>query len=77
MSKRKGYHGSDQAWIGLKLGPREPMFTRKDGVYSFRNHIIRNNQPLAPGARLVIFHGQHDPDGPVAQRHEWVRRNYV
>ena len=71
------YYGSDQAWIGARLGKREAMFTRNDGVYSFRNHLLRFRvSNLPPGAVMVIFHGQHDPDGVAGQRLAWVRANY-
>jgi len=71
------YQGSDQAWISAKLGPGEERFSRSDGVYSFRNHILRGRLTHLPeGARIVVFHGQHDPDGVLAQRYEWVRRFY-
>lgn len=76
LSRKMRYFGSDQAWISAKLGPLEAKFGRGDGVYSFRNHILRHNAPLPANARICVFHGAHDPDGPVAQRLEWVRRHY-
>lgn len=74
-----GYIGSDQAWIGACLGPNEKKWTRRDGVYSFRNEI-RQATPigaLPADARIVIFHGHVDPWQSTTQtRHRWVREHY-
>lgn len=71
-----GYFGSDQAWIGAALGPNEPKWSKADGVYSYRCDL-RGKHDLPEGARLVIFHGQHDPWArDVQQRHAWVREHY-
>jgi hypothetical protein len=75
-TRKLGYFGSDQAWIGACLGPLEAKFGRGDGVYSFRNHIQRHNAPLPQNARLVIFHGAVDPWSDQAQRIDWARKNY-
>jgi hypothetical protein len=71
-----GNHGSDQAWISYVLGKGEARWTKADGVYSYRNEILGSGAggALPPGARVVFFHGQHDPWSPdVQQRHTWVR----
>lgn len=77
LGKKLRYTGSDQAWISARLGRGQAMFGRGDGVYSFRNHILRNSAPLPLDAKLVMFHGVHDPWGPLAQRHEWVRQHWL
>jgi hypothetical protein len=71
-----GYFGSDQAWIGACLGHGEAMWTHRDGVYSYRNQIGVHRQDLPPNAKVVFFHGQHDPWGPRPQQQVWVRENY-
>lgn len=71
-----GYIGSDQGWLGAALGPNEPKWTTRDGVYSYRNHIQRQGYLLPSNARLVIFHGAVDPWSSQAQRLSWVRRHY-
>lgn len=59
---RAGFLGSDQAWIGYKLGPDEPRWTRADGCYSWRMHLRRDRGNLPAGARIVFFHGAgNDP----------------
>lgn len=68
--------GSDQGWISHVLGPGEAMWTQADGVYSYRNDLRRNPDVLPSDAKVVIFHGAHDPWGDVAQRFAWVRRFY-
>lgn len=76
QSLKLGYIGSDQGWIGACLGPNEAKWTTRDGVWSYRNHVQRNNYLLPTGARIVIFHGAQDPWGPQAQCLSWVRRHY-
>lgn len=71
-----GYFGSDQAWIAAKLGPKEARWTMVDGVYSFRNEIAPRRGQLPKNARVVFFHGRHDPDSKEAQKLEWVREHY-
>lgn len=70
------YIGSDQGWIGACLGPDEPKWSTRDGVYSFRNHIQRSGYLLPTGARIVIFHGSVDPWSRQAQLLSWVRKHY-
>lgn len=71
--------GSDQAWIGLCLGPHERKWTAADGVYSFRNELQARKPPRLPAnARAVFFHGNFDPWMPAVQRaHPWIREHYV
>lgn len=79
LAKRSGNFGSDQGWIGYKLGPGEKTWGKEDGVYSYRVHIY--NSPLRgrlpPNARIVFFHGKNDPWDPViARRHDWIQEHY-
>lgn len=74
--RQANYIGSDQAWIAIALGPNEAKFTKADGVYSYRNHVRPNGGKLPPEARLVSFHGVHDPWGPEPQALAWVREAY-
>lgn len=71
-----GFFGSDQAWIGACLGPDETKWTRKDGVYSYRNEIGIHRHDLPANTRIVIFHGQHDPWTHFPQQQGWVRSHY-
>lgn len=72
-----GLIGSDQAWIGACLGPNEPRWGPKDGVYSWRLHVKKHGGALPPGARAVIFHGADNPwDAPLRARHSWIREHY-
>lgn len=70
------YIGSDQGWIGAVLGPSEPKWSTRDGVYSYRNHIQPAHFQLPANARIVIFHGAVDPWSSQAQMISWVRRHY-
>jgi len=75
-SLKLGYIGSDQGWIGAALGPHEPKWSTRDGVYSYRNHIQRTGYLLPENARIVIFHGAVDPWGMQAKRLGWVSKHY-
>lgn len=70
--------GSDQAWISTVLGDKEPMWTKRDGVMSFKKDVgyarmsrlkrrraNTKNIQLPDSARIVFFHGFEDP----SQRH--------
>lgn len=73
----KRYIGSDQAWLAVCLGPNEPRWTRRDGVCSYRNEIAPKGGALPSDARIVFFHGRHDPwHLDIQQRHRWVRDNW-
>lgn len=75
-ARAQGFFGSDQAWLSYSLGPDEPKWTRRDGVYSFRNELAALHE-LPSDARLVVFHGAHDPWSVHAQsNYPWVRRFY-
>lgn len=86
-TRRRHFFGSDQAWISMKLGPGEATWSEKDGVYSYRLHLehkmeggsaIRLPKPrqLPDNARLVIFHGEHDPWDRDMQQIDWVKRHW-
>lgn len=78
LAQQRRQWGSDQGWISARLGPNEARFTRGDGVLSYRNDVrpppLSGNLP--PDARLVFFHGEHDPWGPEAQGLGWVREHW-
>lgn len=82
LGKKRGYIGSDQAWMAVCLGAGESKWGQRDGVYSFRRHILprRRNLPLGllrrrcpkgvnlpEPARIVFFHGHFDPSQPAIQ----------
>lgn len=74
-AKAAGRFGSDQGWISYILGPGEAMWGCRDGVYSYRVHVEPLGQ-LPEGARIVMFHGKHDPWAWRAQGTPWVREHY-
>lgn len=78
LTKKLGMTGSDQAWISHRLGPDEPKWTKADGVYSYRLHIVpRPRQTLPDNARIVFFHGSFDPWDPRVQRGAaWITDHY-
>lgn len=75
---RAGCRGSDQGWISYVLGKQIAIWGTVDGVYSYRNHILPAGGRLPAGARLVAFHGRHDPwHSDVRAQHNWVRKHYL
>ena len=72
LRELRAKQGSDQAWISAVLGDREPTWTAKDGVYSFRKEV-RPAAGLPEGARVVFFHGKPDPWETSL---DWVREHY-
>lgn len=71
-----GCRGSDQGWISYVLGQHEKTWTVADGLYSYRNHVVPADGQLPQGARLVAFHGKHDPWHPQCQALPWVQEHY-
>lgn len=72
-----GCRGSDQGWIAYCLGRNEVLWGANDGVYSYRNHVLPAGGRLPKGARVVAFHGAHDPwHRDVQIRSPWVREHY-
>lgn len=80
LAMAAGCFGSDQGWISYCLGGGEARWSCADGVYSYRNHLRPDpvtRKKLPENARIVMFHGRHDPWGEEAQGLSWVRRHYV
>lgn len=76
QARQAGFFGSDQAWVSFCLGGQEAKWTKRDGVYSFRNDIRTNGGTLPKDARLVIFHGAQDPWAMRSQELDFVREHY-
>jgi hypothetical protein len=75
-SVRAGFWGSDQGWMALCLGTGEARWSKRDGVYSYRNEIQPRRHSLPEDARIVIFHGRLDPWTSEAGQMSWVREHY-
>ncbi len=71
-----GFFGSDQGWISFCLKPNESKWGRKDGVYSYRNHLEQTGARLPENARIVFWHGRVDPWSQEAQALDWVREHW-
>lgn len=77
LSHCAGSKGSDQGWISFILGRHEKTWSKADGIYSYANHIECEGGALPADARIVLFHGKHDPWHPDVQRYvPWVREHY-
>lgn len=50
----------DQGWLGLVLGPDEAVFTRAEGVLSYKFDAVRGRE-LPEHAAIVFFHGNPKP----------------
>lgn len=76
LARLAGARGSDQAIMSYLLGPNEARWTRKDGVFSYRKHIAQMGNRLPDEARLICFHGKHDPWDYRSQQIPWVKQHY-
>jgi len=76
-SRAAGQFGSDQGWISHCLGGGEAKFDKRDGVYSFRCHLGEGLEPLPADARVVFFHGRHDPWSPRVAHLAWIQEHYL
>ena len=75
QTRMAGCNGSDQGWFAYKFRDAA-VFTSSDGVYSYRNEVARTGR-LASNARIVFFHGRHDPwDKDMHSKHHWIREHY-
>jgi hypothetical protein len=75
LAYRKGCRGSDQGWLSYII-PGEAVWGSRDGIYSHRVHISKNGWRLPEDARVVVFHGKHDPWSYHSQQIEWIREHY-
>lgn len=76
LAHQAGFLGSDQAWIGFRLGRGEATWGVDDGVFSYRVHIRQNGNVLPAKARVVFFHGNYDPWSPACISLPWVREHW-
>jgi hypothetical protein len=78
LALTSGMKGSDQAWIAYCLGKKIPGWGLSDGVYSYRDHVMKSHQSKLPrDARVVIFHGRPDPwEYSALQASPWIREFY-
>lgn len=76
LAKAAGHFGSDQGWISYRLGPNEAKWGKADGVYSYRNHIAKNQNQLPANAKVVVCHGAHDPWKAPLNSLLWVQEAY-
>lgn len=77
IAHRANSRGSDQGWISYVLGKGEKMWTDADGVLSYRNHIHPRGHQLPKHARIVAFHGKHDPwMASVQAMDPWIKEYY-
>lgn len=71
-ARKKGFRGSDQAWISCCLSHRDTYYGRDAGIYSIRD--MKNKEHMLPAdARMVHFNG---PTKPWTSTLEWVREHW-
>lgn len=69
-----GFVGSDQAWIAYNLKPYDQFFEQKEGVYSYRCHLLERDK-IPSNASVVFFNGERKPWH--CMHLPWVKENYV
>lgn len=79
LALTSGMKGSDQAWIAYCLGKKIPGWGIQDGVYSYRDHLVKRFAgTLPPHARMVMFHGRPDPwEVNAMNASPWIRKHYL
>jgi hypothetical protein len=77
IAHRANARGSDQGWIAFCLGDKEKIWTDRDGVFSYRNHVAPARGALPKGARVIAFHGRNDPwHADVQRAAPWIKEYY-
>lgn len=78
LALTSGMHGSDQAWIAYCLGKKIPGWGIKEGVYGYKDHILKShNGSLPKDARAVMFTGKPDPwDQEAIHKSPWITEHY-
>jgi hypothetical protein len=78
LALTSGMHGSDQAWIAYCLGKKIPGWGTADGVYGYKDHVLKSHNGMLPkNARAVMFTGQPDPWAAEAiRRSPWINEFY-
>lgn len=77
-TKALGFVGSDQGWISYILGGGEAVFTKKDGVYIFRERFMKSREKKLPNnAKIIMFPGRIDPwSAPIKNKYNWIGEHY-
>ena len=71
-----GYVGSDQAWFALKI-PGEAVWTKDDGVLSWRQHMKNRMYMLPEDTKIIFFQGHEDPwDQSAIDKAPWILEHY-
>lgn len=70
--------GSDQSWLYYVMRKRLAGWGTKHGVFSYRDHCVRQYQSKLPkDAKVVVFHGRPDPwDYSALQASPWIHDWY-
>jgi hypothetical protein len=79
LGLQSGMKGSDQSWIAHCLGLKIPGWGTKDGVYGYKDHLLKGLYAHLPvGARCVMFTGKPDPwEEQAIARAPWIKKHYV
>lgn len=70
--------GSDQLWIAYRLGFKEKMWSKSDGVYSYGSDLAGKKKTRLPDdARVVLFGGRFTPwQTEALQAAPWIPKHY-
>lgn len=78
----KNYGGTDQAWIAECLGEWEDIWTKRDGIYNYREHIdpprpVGSDGILPKNARIVVMNGRFSPACPRCRaKSPWIEEHW-
>lgn len=79
LTNKNGIVGSDQGWLSYHLGGTEKKLTQKeDGILSYRIDMLQQKLKSPPErAKMVFFHGNHDPQSAeTLSESPWIRNYY-
>lgn len=73
-----GKRGSDQAWINYCVPNAADWTHNRDGVYSYRDQVMRQQRGKLPDdARVIFFCGKPDPwDSDALRYSPWLANHY-
>lgn len=77
--REQGFNGTDSAWIGKALGPGQPTWGQKEGLYSLPWDLeAKGLHEIPKGARIILLHGRkNDPMDPALQmKYPWIKEHW-
>jgi hypothetical protein len=76
QARDRGFFGTDQGWLNLKLQSKPSDWSTLDGILPFTGDVVHRQAPL-PSTRLVSFFGLRKPwHAYVLEKHPWIAEHW-